>query len=141
MPEIKYDDLEMAYSYASSGYMIDSQAYICRETGQVFYTSDDDWDDIQVPENLDDGTLYAQVPDQADFNLGKRLVFEFTDRQLPDEYESVKRIFRRSGAYGRFKEFLYRRGKLDEWYTFENTAIENALVKWATQEGFTVADK
>jgi len=141
MPDIKYDDLEMAYSFASSGYMIDSQAYICRKTGQVFYTSDDDWDDIQVPENLDDETRYAQVPDQAQLNLGKHLVLQFTGQQLPDEYETVERIFRRRGAYGRFKEFLYGRGKLDDWYKFENAAIENELVKWANEEGFTVADK
>ncbi len=39
-------------------------------------------------------------------------------------------MFRRKGAYGRFKPLLQDRGPLERWYAFEAAATERALKDW-----------
>ena len=51
-----------------------------------------------------DWDTYIQIPHKNDLDLGQRLVFEFVETHLPHEYNRVQQIFRRRGAYGRFKD-------------------------------------
>jgi hypothetical protein len=46
------------------------------------------------------------TPHKNDLDIGQRLVFVFVDTHLLDEYSRVRQIFRRRGAYGRFKHLL-----------------------------------
>jgi hypothetical protein len=62
-----------------------------------------------------------------DLGLGASQVFAFVREFLSDDYDEVRRIFRRRGAYGRYKAMLARRGALDRWYGFANKAEESAL--------------
>ena len=78
------------------------------------------------------------MPHPHDLDLGKRLVLRFTQQNLPDCYDQVSAIFRRRGAYSRYKDFLYQHKMLEEWYKFENSATEMALCEWARDEGLTV---
>ena len=72
-------------------------------------------------------------------NSGPRyLVFEFVSRALPDEYERVRSIFSRRGAFARFKDLLERKDLLEQWYKFENEATERALKQWCEQNGLVV---
>ena len=138
MPCVKYNDLEMAMSFVSSGGIIDAEAYITRKTGKIYWVSSEIDEEDDIPDDLDDSGLYAAVPHQHDLDLGKRLVMKFTGQAIPDQYDQVAAIFRRPGAYSRYKDFLYRNGLLEEWYKFENSAIESALREWADAEGFEV---
>ena len=139
MPCVKYNDLEMAMSFVSSGGgIIDAEAYITRKTGKIYWVSSEIDEEDDIPDDLDDISLYAAVPHQHDLDLGKRLVMKFTGRAMPDQYDQVAAIFRRPGAYSRYKDFLYRNELLEEWYKFENSAIESALREWADAEGFEV---
>ena len=115
-PSIDYTDLELAFHFASAGDMYDSGAYICRKSGKIYYLSPDLDDEDDVPDNLADGDLYAQIPGQRDLDLGKPLVLEFAARSLSDNYEKVASMFQRRGAYSNYREFLFECGKLDrEW--------------------------
>jgi len=138
MPSVKYSDLELAMSFVSGGDMYDAAAYVSRKTGKIYWESSEMDEEDDIPDDLDDITLYAGVPHQHDLDLGKRLVMKFTGRAMLDQYDQVAAIFRRPGAYSRYKDLLYRNELLEEWYKFENSAIKSALREWADAEGFEV---
>jgi hypothetical protein len=135
---VKYDDLENAYSFVSAAGSFDAAAYICRESGKVYWECDEYGDEFEVSEDVGDRKKFVQVPDKFDLDLGKGLVFRFVRESLSEYKEDVSRIFRRRGAYTRFKDFLFDRGKLDAWYAFENSSTEEVLRLWAEGEGFVV---
>lgn len=138
MTPVKYSDLEMAMQFVSGGGFIDAHAYISRETGKIYWVSDDNDLEEDIPEDVDDPDLYAEVPSQRDLDLGKQLALKFAERFLPEAYEEIDYIFRREGAYSRYKDLLSEKGKLEEWYEFEQSAIERELIDWAETEGFMV---
>ena len=135
---VKFADLEMAFSFISDAYAYESAAFISRKTGKIYWESSELGPEFEVPDDVSDSDLYAPVPDKGDLDLGVRLVFQFVRRQLPTHHDRVSSIFRRRGAYGRFKDFLHDQGRLEEWYDYENSATEAALRAWAEEEGFTV---
>jgi hypothetical protein len=57
-------------------------------------------------------------------------VFAFTRQFLRRDYDEVRRIFGKRGAYSKFKGLLARRNAIDQWHDFENKATENALREW-----------
>lgn len=141
MPYVKYSDLEMAMDFVTSGNIVNASAYISRETGQIYWHSDDsDPEEEELPEDIDDSSVYAEIPSQRDLGLGKRLVMTFTQRFLPDAYEEIDDMFRRKGAYSRYKGFLHEHGKLEQWYEYEQSALKKALIEWAEDEGFDVEE-
>ena len=140
MPDVEYDELEAALMFVSAGGFFDVSARISRETGQVFWLSEELSDEEPLPDDIDDGQRYVEVPTKYDLDLGQRLVFRFVDERLSDHYEEVRAMFRRKGAYSRFKAFLDRHDMLDEWHQFENAAVREALCEWARNEGFEVRD-
>ncbi|MGB5438038.1 MAG: UPF0158 family protein [Gammaproteobacteria bacterium] len=135
---LKYDDLYMAVDFVSSGASLDACAYICRETGKIWYESDDSFEEEVLPDDIGDTNKYAEVPDKRYLDLGKQLALDFVLQELPGHYEKVDSIFRRRGAYSRFKDLLCEHGALDAWYRFEESATRKALCAWAKEEGFEV---
>jgi len=140
MPSVKYSELELALWLASEDLGIESGAWVSRETGLVYSTSEETADEDELPPDVGDPSRYAVVPDKRDLDLGNRLVFAFVAREMPDRYDEVRSIFRRKGAYGRYKDLLERHGMLDAWFEFEHAATRRALCEWAESEGFTVVD-
>jgi hypothetical protein len=138
MASLKYSDLDMAVDYVSSGTLLDASAYICRETGKIWYESDDSIEEEELPDNVGDANKYAEVPDKREFDLGKPLALNFTSKELPSKYKEIDSIFRHSGAYSRFKDLLAEHGVLDVWYEYEQSATQEALCAWAKEEGFEV---
>lgn len=138
MPTLKFSELEMAFEFVSGGDIFDAQAYISRETGRIYWVSDDDGLEEELPDDVGDPDLYVEVPGKRDLDLGKPLVLKFAARYLPDDYEDVQRIFSRKGAYSRYKDLLHDRGKLEDWYEYEQSAVEKELIEWAEFEGFSV---
>ena len=72
---------------------------------------------------------YIAIPDKRDLDLGKPLVLDFAREFLPVDYDEVRHIFSRRGAYRRYKGLLVRRRALDQWYDFSNKAEEAALMR------------
>jgi hypothetical protein len=50
------------------------------------------------------------------------------------------RVFSGGEGYGRFKALLHARGMLEQWYDFENRAMEEALLAWCEENGIQPVD-
>ncbi len=140
MPRVCLSDLQGAMEWASDD-MSDSEAYVCRQTGKLYWVSGEPGlldNEEEIPSDIDDIEKYLPVPEKWDLDLGTRLVFDFAARHLDDQYEAVRSIFRRKGAYGRFREMLEQQGCLDAWYAFSEDRALGALEEWCESEGFAV---
>src|SRR5678815_1699781 len=142
MITIDYDDLEMAYEFVSSTGFIENAAYVSLDTGEIYYVSEDDMDEEEDrPEDLETSDRYIAVPSKHDLDLGNQLVFRFVKECLPDEYDTVRQVFRGRGAYARFKNMLDSIGKLDQWYEYEADATKQALTEWCDDCGIQLTEK
>jgi hypothetical protein len=92
-----------------------------------------------MPDILDD-ERYLAIPHRNELDLGKRLVFAFVARCLPDDADEVRRIFSRRGAYGQFKHLLARRHAVERWHDFSNEAQEAALRQWCADNAIELVD-
>ena len=75
-----------------------------------------------------------------ELDLGKPLVLDFARGFLADDYDEVRQIFSRRGAYRRYKELLVRRGALERWYDFSNKSEETALREWCAENGIELSE-
>ena len=127
--EIKFSDIEDAFFYVSSAPMMTNTAVLCKETGEIFYASDYD-DEDELREDIYYREDCIEIPHKNDLDLGRNLVFEFVEQHLPGDFDRVRNIFRRKGAYGRYKDLLDDRDLSQQWYDFENTRQTETLRRW-----------
>jgi hypothetical protein len=127
---VSWKDIQEAFEFVSAGLAGEHQAFLCVQSGKVYWHSEflDDLDEL--PEDIDAPGKYVEIPDKRALNLGKPLVLEFASRFLPNDFDEVRRIFSKKGAYGRFHALLDRRGAREKWYDFEAKAGEEALRAW-----------
>ncbi|SEC07881.1 Uncharacterised protein family (UPF0158) [Rhizobiales bacterium GAS191] len=138
---VSFKDLEFAFDFVSSGRLGENQAYISKETGKTYWRSDYMDESVEeLPEDIDDGEKYLEVPHKNDLDLGRTLVFDFVAAALPDDYEKVRDIFRSKGAYARFKDLLGYRKAVDRWHEFEAKATQDALRAWCKENAIELAD-
>jgi hypothetical protein len=136
---MKYDDIENAYYFVSMSPQYEHSVVLCKETGEMYYISEMG-DSDELPEDADDPGRYLDIPHKNDLDLGKRLVMDFVAECCPGELRQVDGIFRRKGAYSRYKELLETKGLLDKWYDFEKRRTEEALRQWCGDNGVELAD-
>jgi len=86
--------------------------------------------DEDLPEDIEDSSLYIAVPHKTDLDLGKSLALRFADEVLPESSAEVASFFRQRGAYARFKGLLEHKGQLEAWYAYESQAVACALREW-----------
>ena len=129
---VSFDDIENAFLFVSMDQRFMHNAYLCKETGQFFYTSEMG-DSDELPDDIDDPEKYIAIPHRNELELGRALVFEYVSKYLPGEFERVASIFRKRGAYSRFKDLLDKKGHLDKWYNFENERNRHALEQWCLE--------
>ncbi len=127
MVSIKYDDLALAFDFVSAAPPMEHRAYICMETGAIYWVSDLGSTDEDVPDDLEESDRYIAVPHKNDLDLGRELVLRFAAAELPQQYSRVEDFFRRRGAYARFKDLLAAEGRTEMWYAFESQSTERAL--------------
>jgi hypothetical protein len=135
---VKLDDLLIAFEWVIFSGSLESSAYISKETGSIYLRSDDYELEDELPEYIDDPSRYISVPHKNDLDLGKWLAIRYVDEALPDYASTVREIFRKKGAYARFKNLLDREKHLDKWYSYESKAVEEALRTWAEENGIHV---
>ena len=125
----KFEDFEMAYHFVSNAPYGEHSAVLRKDTGKILYHSEmSDMDEISDEDWEADDSV--EVPHKNDLDLGTRLVFDFVHTNLPDDYNNVRQIFSRRGAYGRFKDFLESKELLQSWYDFEAKHQELSLRQW-----------
>ena len=138
MVTVKYEDLSAAFDFVSFGAPMEHQAYISLDTGGIYWVSELNPVDEDVPDDLDTSDRYIAVPHKNDLDLGSRLALDFAAAELPDQYETIEGFFGHRGAYGHFKELLAAQDCLDMWYAFEAESTAKALKKWCSENGIEV---
>ena len=129
-----YEIIEETFFFVSAAPPYEHTAVVKRVTGEAFYASDmAGYDDI--PEEAEGNDDYLWIPHKNDLNLGKPLVMDFILSRCPDLYDQITGIFRRKGAYGRFKDLLERKDLLEEWYAFEQAKTRETLLRWCGENG------
>ena len=138
---VKFGDLQLAFDFVSSGGLGENRAILDTQTDRLYWHSEigDNFGEDELPENLDD-ERYIEIPHKNELDLGTYLVFDFVREFLPDDYDEIRQIFRRRGAYGRFKAMLMRRGALDRWHEFSAKAEEAALKAWCADNAIEFVD-
>ncbi len=140
MLSVDLNELEMAFEFVSSDVLFTHSAYISRKTGKIFWESDFIGEEEELPEDLGDPEHYITIPHRNELDLGKRLVKRFVAQRLPEEYEEVEGIFRRRGAYSRYKALLESKGQLEAWYRYEEEQARVALMQWSASEGIELVE-
>jgi len=110
-----------------------NSAVLCKDTGKILYRSEMAGIDETEDEDDLDWDQCIEIPHKNDLGLGRNLVFEFVEEYLPDDYERVRQMFRRKGAYSNYKTLVEQRGLLEKWYDTENSREERALRKWCKE--------
>ena len=133
-----------AFEFVSmSGGLGDHQAFLCRRTGKIYWHSEfSDVDELNdaLPDDIEDDEKYIAIPDKRELDLGKPLVLDFAREFLPNDFDEVRYIFGKRGAYRKFRALLARRNAVDRWYEFELKATEQALRDWCELNSITVVD-
>lgn len=136
---VKYSDIEMAFFHVSGDSQGMNMAILDRSNGK-FYYSCDLLGENDIPDGLEESETAVEIPHKNDLKLGQTLIFKFIDLNIPNESDYVSRIFRKKGAYSRYKDFLESKDLLEEWYNFENEAQEKALREWCKEENIELVD-
>ena len=135
-----FKDILEGFEFVTSASMGEHEAFLCKQSGTVYWRSEFLDDVEELPDDIDDSDKYIQIPDRRELDLGNRLVFAFTRQFLPGEFDEVRRIFDRKGAYRRFKALLQRNRALDRWDEFSSQAEQSALREWCEINGIEVSD-
>jgi len=135
---VNLEELLEALEYVSSVGIgtVDAAAYISRDTGSVYFVGTDMEPEEGAPEDLETSDRYVAVPSKQELDLGKRVALAFAEAHVPEQYEHIRSIFSRPGAYARFKDLLEAGGHLTAWYEFEHNAQREALSDWCATQGF-----
>jgi len=102
---VSFSDLHLAFEFVSGGGMGENEAYLDRQSGKIYWHSECDDNDEELPGDIDD-EKYISIPHKRELDLGKPLVLDFASEFLPDDYDEVRHIFSRRGAYRRYKDLL-----------------------------------
>jgi hypothetical protein len=138
-----FEDILLAFEFVASSHPGANDALLCRRTGKIHWRSDDsglDEFDEDLPDDIEDGGTYIAIPHKRDLGLGKPLALEFAREFLPGDYDDVRSMFSRRGAYPNFKDLLVRRRALDRWHAFENKATNKALRDWCEANSIELSD-
>lgn len=126
---MNFDDLVLAFHFVNSGALTENQAFISKDSGKIYWYSELGTIEDELPDDIESGN-YVEIPHRNELDLGNRLVLRFIEDTLPDDFDAVADMFRRPRAYARFKDLLDHRGKLEDWYQFEERKYEEALREW-----------
>lgn len=141
MLSLDFSEIRNAFEFVSSGSRDENNAYVCKKTGVIYWTSTTLDLEEEVPKDLETSLDYVEVPHKNELKLGQSLALTFIDQTLPDEYNFVASLFRKRGAYRRFKDMLQYQGLLEKWYEFEAQASDDALLAWCEENEIKLIDK
>ena len=140
---VSFQEILTAFEFAGmSGDFGTHQAILCRRTGKIYCRSEfPDLDELndEMPDDVEDDEKYVAIPDKQELGLGKPLALDFAREFLPSDFDEVRYIFSKRGAYKKFRALLIRRDVLDSWYDFEAKATEQALREWCELNSIEVA--
>ncbi len=126
---IQFSEIEDAFMFVSMGQPYENMAYLSKKSEKIYYHSEYGDTPEELPDDIDD-PVYIEIPHARELDPGKNLALEFSYKFIEHKAEYVESIFRKKGAYSRFKNLLEQLGKLEKWYVYEELAQRAALLKW-----------
>jgi hypothetical protein len=141
MATVKYDDLTLAFDFVGSAPPFEHSAYISLDTGSIYFTSEINPMEDDIPDDLEISDRYLAIPHKNDLDRGMNLALAFVEQELSDRYADARDIFRSRGAYRRFKELLDSERLLDKWYKFEADSVEKALREWCADNNIRIVQE
>lgn len=135
---VRLSDLVNAFLVAGPEHY-GEEAYIHLVTGEIFIISEAGGI-REGPEDMTMSEEFVAVPSERELRLGRDLALSFVDKEAPGQLKLVNDMFRRKGAYRRFKQWLHERGKLNAWYAFVNEATKEALRGWCEENEIEIID-
>ena len=114
MVTVKYEDLSEAFDFVSFAAPMEHHAYISIDTGTIYWISEANPLEEEIPDDLETSDRYIAIPHKNDLDLGSDLALRFAADELPGLYNRIEGFFRHRGAYARFKELLASEGYLDK---------------------------
>ena len=126
----KLSDIINAIDYISADPGRESEAFLSLYSGEIHYRSPYTEDFETVPDDIDDETKYLSLPHKNQLELGVALVLDFVAEYFPTAEDEVRAMFRKRGAYSRFKDWADRNDLLDKWHRFEEEATFKAVAQW-----------
>jgi len=139
MHSVSYQDLRNAFEFVSSGSPATHSAYICQDTANIYWLSSSLELEEAVPADVATSARYIAVPHKNALQLGQKMALQFIDQVLPADYNLVSSFFRKRGAYRRFRELLQAQGLLEQWFVFEASACDSALLDWCEQHNIQIS--
>ena len=94
---VSLKDIREAFEFVCAGGGEEHQAFLCKQSGKLYYHSElgDDLDSL--PDDIDDGEKFLPIPDKRELDLGKPLALNFARQFLPGDFDEV-RHFSAKGA-------------------------------------------
>ena len=136
---MKYEDIESLFNFVGMAPRFEHSAYLNRRTGESYVVSDSG-DSDELPDDFDESDDYLRIPHRNDLDLGRELVFEFSEQRLPSAIEQVYGFFQSAGAYGRFRDLLEHNGLLDDWYQYEAERSRAAILEWCAENSIELQE-
>src|ERR1700730_12927283 len=140
---VSFQEILDALELVGTSVVGEHQAILDRRTGKIYWRSEfSDLDELndEMPDDVEDDEKYVAIPDKRELGLGKPLALDFAREFLPNDFDEVRYIFSKRGAYPKFRALLTRRSALDRWHGFESKATEQALREWCKLNSIEVAD-
>lgn len=138
---VKWSDLERAFEFASFGRVGECNAYLCKQTGRLYWHSESLDEEEAMPDDIDDEDKYLPIPHKNELGLGKPLVLDFTRQFLPNDFDEVWAMFSRKGGYAKFNALLTRRRAIDKWHAFENKMSDRVLRQWCKANSVVIGEE
>ena len=136
----KLSELLDSLDFVSSGEHGENIAYLCRNTGRIYWHSDSIDDEEELPDNVADESLYLRVPHKHDLNLDKPLALRFVAETDPELLPAARAVFEQPDAYTRFDNLLEDKAMLEQWHSYEEQARIKAIKKWCADNGIEVEE-
>jgi hypothetical protein len=143
---VSFQEILDAFEFVGFSGFGEHQAILDRRSGKIYWHSEfSDLDELnelndEMPDDVEDDEKYVAIPDKRELGLGKPLALDFAREFLPNDFDEVRYIFSKRGAYPKFRALLTRRSALDRWHDFESKATEQALREWCKLNSIEVAD-
>ena len=139
---VSFQEILNSFEFVGSGGGL-HEAFLCRRTSKIYWRSEmSDLDEFEeeLPDDIEDDEKYVAIPDKRELDLGKPLVLDFAREFLPDDFDEVRYMFSKRGAYKKFRALLIRTNTLERWYDFESKATERALREWCEVNSIELAE-
>jgi hypothetical protein len=92
-----------------------------------------------LPDGIEDDENYVAIPRKQELGVGKPLALDFAREFLPKDFDDIRYMFSKHGAYQKFRALLIKKKLLDRWYDFESKATERVLREWCELNSIEVA--